>query len=184
MPKGKLSMSKTREILRQRWVLGRSYRNVRDQLGVSRGAIGRAVSRAKAAGLDWDQIQSMSDEVLERRLDDLTSQEKLLKDTLVSAQALSEDLQRSAVKEAEVLIGEAEVHAEKILDAAHRRAAQLSEDIRDMRGARARLAAGLRACTEMHLAMIDRIEEDPQNEPAGATVSYLARSAGHRSSDT
>lgn len=120
---------------------------------------------------------------LERHLDDLTAQEKLLKDTLVSAQALSEDLQRSAVKEAEVLISEAEVHAEKILDAAHRRAAQLSEDIREMHGARARLAAGLRACTEMHLAMIDRIEEDPQNEPVGATVSYLARSAANRSSD-
>ena len=37
MPKERLSMRKTREILRQRWVLGRSYRDVRDQLGVMHG---------------------------------------------------------------------------------------------------------------------------------------------------
>jgi len=120
---------------------------------------------------------------LEDRIDDLAAQEKLLRDTLVSAQAMSEDIRRSAVKESEVLISEAEVRAEKILDASHRRAARLAEDIREMHGARTRLAAGLRACTEMHLAMIDRIEEDPDEEPLTATVSYLARSAQRRAGD-
>ncbi len=51
MPKERLSMRKTREILRQRWVLGRSYRDVRDQLGVSLGAASRAVRRAEKIGL-------------------------------------------------------------------------------------------------------------------------------------
>jgi DivIVA domain-containing protein len=115
--------------------------------------------------------------LLEDRIADLSAQEKLLKDTLVNAQAMSEDLQRSAVKEAEALIGEAELRAEKILDASHRRAARLSEDIRDLHGARSRLAAGLRACTEMHLSMIDRIEEDPDREPFEANISYLTRAA-------
>ena len=120
---------------------------------------------------------------LEERIEDLAAQEKLLRDTLVSAQAMSADIQRSAVKEAEVLMSEAEVRAEKILDASHRRAARLAEDIREMHGARTRLAAGLRACTQMHLAMIDRIEKDPDEEPLTANVSYLARSANSQGGD-
>ena len=120
---------------------------------------------------------------LEERVEDLTAQEKLLRNTLVSAQAISEDIRRAAVKEAEVLIGEAEVRAEKILDASHRRAAQIGQDIREMHGARTRLAAGLRACTEMHLAIIDSIEENPDEEPIAANVSYLASSATSPSGD-
>ena len=121
---------------------------------------------------------------LEERIDALAGQEKLLKDTLVSAQAMSEDLQRTAVKEAEALISEAEIRAEKILDASHRRAARLSEDIREMHGARTRLAAGLRACVETHLSMIDRIDEDPEEDVVAANISYLARSAGGRGGDS
>ena len=61
-------MRKTREILRQRWVLGRSYREVRDQLGVSLGASSRAVRRAEKVGLDWGQVEELSDEALEHRI--------------------------------------------------------------------------------------------------------------------
>ena len=114
---------------------------------------------------------------LEQRIGVLAERETLLKDTLLNAQAMSEGLQRSAVKEAEVLLSEAEVRAEKILDASHRRAARLAEDIREMHGARTRLAAGLRACMELHLAMIDRIDEDPKDESIEASVSYLARAS-------
>jgi hypothetical protein len=46
----RLSMHKTREILRQKWVLGRSHREVARSLGVSFGAVATVVSRAKAGG--------------------------------------------------------------------------------------------------------------------------------------
>ena len=60
---------------------------------------------------------------LETRVEQLSAKEAVLQDTLTIAQQLSEDLKRTAIKEAEVLLGEAEIKAEKILDAAHRRAA-------------------------------------------------------------
>ncbi len=60
-------------------MLGRSYREVCAQLDVSLGAIARAVARAKAAGLDWAQVQALSDEVLERRLYGETSQPGLVR---------------------------------------------------------------------------------------------------------
>ena len=58
-------MQQTREILRQRWVLGRSYREVCDVLGIGLGAANRAVSRAEKAGLDWHRVAELTDEALE-----------------------------------------------------------------------------------------------------------------------
>lgn len=116
---------------------------------------------------------------LETRVEELSAKEQLLQETLLSAQAMSEDLRRSAVREAEVLLSEAEVKSEKIVDAAHRRSARLSEDIREMRGLRGRLGASLRSCIETHLSLIEALETDPASEvPApDAKVIDLARSA-------
>lgn len=61
-------MRKHREILRQVWELGRKYREVQAQLGVGLSTVNRAVTRAQAAGLDWTQVQALSEEDLERRL--------------------------------------------------------------------------------------------------------------------
>ncbi len=43
----RLSMRKTREILRHKWLLGRSHRQVRDSVRVSLGAINGVLTRAK-----------------------------------------------------------------------------------------------------------------------------------------
>jgi hypothetical protein len=37
-------------------------------LGVSNGTVGTTVLRARAAGLDWSQVQGLTDEALETRL--------------------------------------------------------------------------------------------------------------------
>ena len=58
-------MRHTREALRQKWVLGRRHREVARSLGISSGAVGTTVVRARAAGLDWGQVETLSDEVLE-----------------------------------------------------------------------------------------------------------------------
>jgi cell division septum initiation protein DivIVA len=82
------------------------------------------------------------------------------------------------VKESEVLIGQAEVKAEKILDAAHRRAAKLTEDIREMKGVRTRLAAAVRTTIETHLALLEGLATDAQEDPlVDGKVAFLARSA-------
>jgi transposase len=64
----RLSMRKTREILRLKWDLGRSHREVARSLGISSGAVGSTVLRARAAGLDWPQVQALADDALEARL--------------------------------------------------------------------------------------------------------------------
>ncbi len=120
-----------------------------------------------------DELQT-----LERRVDDLSSNEKLLRETLLTAQAVGEELRRGAVQEADVLIGQAEVQAEKVIDAAHRRAAQLAEEVREMRGLRTRLASSLRTSLETHLTLIDAFAEADEDDPvASGRLAYLAPSA-------
>jgi len=61
-------MRKTREILRQKWCLGRSHREVARSLGKSLGAISATLTRAATAELDWEAARALSDEALDGRL--------------------------------------------------------------------------------------------------------------------
>jgi cell division initiation protein len=113
---------------------------------------------------------------LKARVEDLTANEKTLQSTLTTAQQLSEDLKRTAIKEAEVLVGQAELKGEKILDAAHRRAARLAEDIREMRMMRTRLAAAVRRSIESHLGMLQGLETEAESDPLlQEKVAYLSQ---------
>jgi transposase len=61
-------MRKTREILRQKWELSRTHREIAASVGQSLGAVALTLGRAKAAGLDWAQAQALSDAALEERI--------------------------------------------------------------------------------------------------------------------
>ncbi len=102
---------------------------------------------------------------LEVRVEDLASNESILQETLTTAQRMSDDLKHVAIKEAEVLIGEAEIRAEKVLDAAHRRASKLASDLREMKHLRTRLSASVRAAIETHLGILDGLTHAPDDEP-------------------
>jgi cell division initiation protein len=101
---------------------------------------------------------------LETRIEELSAQEHLLKETLLSAQSMTQEMSRTAERVAEVRLAEVEVRAEKILDASHRRAARLAQDIREMRALKTRLAESLRSAAETHMALLDTLEADPEKE--------------------
>ena len=64
----RLSMRKTREILRQKWELGRSHREVAHSLGVSLGAVTSTLTRAMAAGLTWAEVEALGEDALAERV--------------------------------------------------------------------------------------------------------------------
>jgi hypothetical protein len=64
----RLSMRKTKEILRQKWLLTRTHRAAAASVGVSLGAVHGALTRAEAAGLDWPAVDAMTEEALEAAL--------------------------------------------------------------------------------------------------------------------
>ncbi len=64
----RLSMRTIREILRQRWALQRPHRAVAASVGRSVGAIHATERRAQAAGLDWAQVEAMTEAALDAAL--------------------------------------------------------------------------------------------------------------------
>jgi len=61
-------MRQIKEILRQKWELGRSHREVADSVGVSPGVVGKVMQKTAAAKLDWGQVKDMTEPELEQRL--------------------------------------------------------------------------------------------------------------------
>jgi cell division initiation protein len=94
-------------------------------------------------------------ERLARELDAYRSREKTIQDTLTTAQALVEQLKRTAIKESESIVIEAEVRAEKLLAEAREQRALLANEIREQRHLRQRLEADLRRTLENYGKLID-----------------------------
>jgi len=68
MAQERLSMRKTREILRLKWLLERSHRQVKQATGVGIGTVTDLLNRARAARLTWAVVEQMSDDELEAGL--------------------------------------------------------------------------------------------------------------------
>ena len=64
----RLSMATIREILRLKWVLGKSHREAARSLGISAGAVGTVLTRARHAALTWEQAEALSEDELQTRL--------------------------------------------------------------------------------------------------------------------
>jgi cell division initiation protein len=127
------------------------------------------------------ETDSQADRIrrLERRLEELSAQEELLKETLLSAKAMTEEMRSSAEREAEMRLAEVEIRAEKILDASHRRAAHRALYFRDRRALRPRRGPALRSAAETHLSILEALEADPEPDDLSdgklaGTVAYLS----------
>ena len=94
-------------------------------------------------------------ERLARDLDAYRAREKTIQDTLTTAQTVVEQLKRTAIKESETMIVDAELRAEKILAEARERRAELANEIREQRYLRQRLELDLRRSLEGYAKLID-----------------------------
>ena len=65
MPAQRLSMLKTREILRLRWRLGLAGRQVARNCNVSPSTVYKVLGRAKVAGLSWPLPDDLDDVALD-----------------------------------------------------------------------------------------------------------------------
>jgi cell division initiation protein len=94
-------------------------------------------------------------ERLARELDAYRSREKTIQDTLTTAQTVVEQLKRTAIKESESIVIDAELRAEKLLAEAREQRAALANEIREQRHLRQRLEADLRRTLESYGKLID-----------------------------
>ena len=118
----------------------------------------REVTALRAAG------QRKDEELAEHR-----SREKALQETLVAAQKASEEIRESARKESEIAISDAELQAEKIVQAAHTRFLRIVDDINELKRQRVQLESNIRMIVESHLKLLEAFRE-PAREDA---VQYI-----------
>jgi len=81
--------------------------------------------------------------------------EASLRNTLVTAQKLSEQIKESAQREAHLLTREAEIQARKILEEAQSRLSRVEADIIEMKRQRDNLRAKIRFAIQTHQDLLD-----------------------------
>ena len=116
----------------------------------------------------------------EARINEFKDREQLLQQTLTTAQRLSDEMKAHGKKEADIVLGDAELQAEKIIANAQARRQQLIGEIDELKRARASFVQQLGAMIETHKSILDHIRGEVQaSEPApppaaGDNVSFLA----------
>ncbi len=88
-------------------------------------------------------------------LAEMRERESTLKETLMTAQKVTEDLRSNARKEAEVIIADAKVRADQIVHEAEDRRLQLINEIQEVKRQKVAFETGLRSLVESHLRLLD-----------------------------
>jgi len=110
-----------------------------------------------------EQLQS-----LEERTRGLENRERVLQETLVSTQKIVEEMKEGARREASLVLREAELRGETLVEAARGQEAALQAEITMLRRMRRQLVESFRASLDMYQRMLDRdLKVDPADEPAG-----------------
>jgi cell division initiation protein len=105
-------------------------------------------------------------ERLNRELEKYQTREATIQETLTTAQGIVDQLKRTAMREAEVMIGEAEVRAEKLVQEAEARRGDLSGEISQLKRMRERLTYDLRNTLNGYLKLVDFEEQAPARTAA------------------
>ena len=112
----------------------------------------------------------------ERQLGEHKEREQILKNTLISAQKTVEQMKVNAQKESKLLVSEAEVKAERILNNAHNRLAQIHEDIAELKRQRTQFELKLRATIETYQKMLDmQKEEEVEAEDLESKLKFFTK---------
>jgi cell division initiation protein len=91
-------------------------------------------------------------------IDGLRAEQSEIRETLVLARRVSLDVENAARREADVLVGEARLEAERILAAVHEEHRALQEQVLRLKAARLHHLAQMRALLDAHGRMIEEFD--------------------------
>lgn len=117
-----------------------------------RGYLSMVAEEIERLVKDVDRL-SRENVMLREELDDHSQRERILKDTLLSAQKVSEEVKSNARKEAELIVKDAELLSERVIAQAMQRVSDLERTIQDLKiervAVRNRLQATLDSVQQM-----------------------------------
>ena len=161
--------------------------------------------RTKFRGLDPDEVNGflsliaeefeklvvangkLQDEVTElrERLGELRERERMLKETMLTAQKMSEEMKVEANKARDLIVKEGEMKAEHLIAHAQQRASELESVIADLKMERDAVEAALKSMLEQHLKLIEMRRDD---EDLASRLRFMRKkqtgSAGAGGSDS
>lgn len=98
----------------------------------------------------------------EALLEEHRERERTLKETMITATRVSDEIKEGARKEAEIIIGAAEVQAEQIIQNAHTRLVRIMDELNELKRQRAQFEGGLRSMITTHQKLLDAmVEKEP-----------------------
>lgn len=135
---------------------------------------------ANRRGYDPDEVRGFLEEIRETMEDLLKENQRLreqvarrdaeiaelreseheVKETLLIARRVREDMERTARREVDVMVGEARLESERIMMAATDERREIQAEIVRIRGQRAHLMAELRAILETHGRLLEDLEQE------------------------
>lgn len=108
--------------------------------------------------------------------------ESKLREALVSAGRMTEEIKETARKEAELIRAEAELHAEKIIASSRERVVALTEQYQVLRRQKARMLAELNGILDAHRRLVETHEELDREAARANEARIQAQRAAEASS--
>jgi cell division initiation protein len=132
---------------------------------------------------EMEQLRSENEKLQEevRRQSALLTEhherEQILKNTLVAAQRTSEDIKENAKKQSQMLLKEAELAADRLIEAAQARAHDIEKDILDLKQQKRQMLNSILAAIANLRSLIQAMSEAESQQDK---VSFLKRRSGQQ----
>jgi len=102
------------------------------------------------------QIHELQEDLAraQKLLSDHKARERVINETMLTAQKVSGELREGAQREAELILAEARLEGDRLLREAEQRRLRISEDIQEIHRQKIAFQAGMRALVESHLKLL------------------------------
>jgi cell division initiation protein len=117
---------------------------------------------ADAFEASQSEIERLQEEIRRLKFESqgYREREETFKRAMLNSQKVLEQMKENAQKSAELIIADAEVKAEKIINRAHNRLAQLHEDIAELKRQRMQIEVQVRSILESHSKLLEIGKEE------------------------
>jgi cell division initiation protein len=107
-------------------------------------------------------------QTLEERARGLEDRERVLQETLVTTQKVMEGMKESARREAALVVREAELKGEKLVEAARTAEASIQAEVEALKRMRRQLAESVRSTVDMYQRLLDQeLRAEARDEEGG-----------------
>jgi len=122
----------------------------------------------------------IEEQALIEEVERLREQESTLKEVLLTAQSAMDQARERASKEAELIVAEAEIKAEKIVHGAHRRVNEMLGDLSDLKQQRVRILEELKGVIRSYDKLVAYHEEASEEREEDAEAKLALFERAHR----